>query len=247
MAKKKKHEEHENHERWLVSYADFITLLFAFFVILYATSQKDLAKQQEVQKSIAKAFDPMVEFGGLIGKFIDLNDNQAIIPPPIPVVPQEGSIQEVQNAIERVLESEMGEKEFHDLVEVRHDRVGVRVALQASGFFDSGSTLIREESLAALTKIGKVLKATGRDLIVEGHTDNQPISSSKYASNWELSAVRATTIVRYLISRHEIPAAKLAAIAYSDQRPLGPNDTPENRSKNRRIEVLIVMNPQAQQ
>src|ERR1035438_767198 len=105
MAKKKHEEEHENHERWLVSYADFITLLFAFFTILYATSQRDVSKAQEFQRSIQKAFRSFIDFGGLQGKFVDTNEATQLIPPPIDVVPQEGmGPKEAQEDIERQFE-----------------------------------------------------------------------------------------------------------------------------------------------
>jgi len=242
MARRQKHEEHENHERWLVSYADFITLLFAFFTVLYATSQHDIAKQIEVEKAITKAFDPLVEFGGLIGRYIDVNTDVSLLPPPIPLVPQEGHGQEeVKQAVQNILEKEMGEETYRELIEIKTDKEGVRVSVKASGFFDPGSALIREDSLRSLEKIGDVLKATNRNLRVEGHTDDQPIHTEKFPSNWELSATRATTVVRYLIARHHIHPSRLAAVAYADQRPKVSNDSDKNRAQNRRIDVLILM------
>src|SRR5882724_10767711 len=110
MARKKHEEEHENHERWLVSYADFITLLFAFFTVLYATSQHDIAKAQEFQRSIQKAFRSFIDFGGLLGRFVENNEATQLIPPPIDVVPMEGpGSQEMQNEVERQMEKELGE------------------------------------------------------------------------------------------------------------------------------------------
>src|SRR5450755_1188883 len=149
---KKKHAEHENHERWLVSYADFITLLFAFFTVLYATSQHDVSKAQEFQRSIQKAFRSFIDFGGLQGKYVDTNEATQLIPPPIDVVPQEGmGPKEAQEDIERQFEKELGEDEEKKMIEEIHaDTVGVRVSLASSSFFDSGSALIREEALPAL-------------------------------------------------------------------------------------------------
>src|ERR1700677_3876000 len=131
MAKKKHEEEHENHERWLVSYADFITLLFAFFTILYATSQKDAAKAQEFQKSIQKAFKSYIDFGGTQGKFIDNQTATEIIPPPIDVVPMDGGPKETQDYIEREIEKVLGtddEKEY--ISDIRSDAMGVHVSLE---------------------------------------------------------------------------------------------------------------------
>jgi chemotaxis protein MotB len=248
MARKKHEEEHENHERWLVSYADFITLLFAFFTILYATSQKDISKAQEFQRSVQKAFRSFVDFGGLQGKFVDTNEATQHIPPPIDVVPQEGlGPLEMQDYVDRELEKELSDEDMSKYVELRTDAMGLRVSLAASSFFDGGSALIREEALPALDKIAKVMKRTNRNLIVEGHTDNVPISTPKFPSNWELSATRASTIVRYLILQHRIEPYRLAAIGYADQRPIVQNDTPLSRSKNRRIDILVVTDPKKTQ
>jgi chemotaxis protein MotB len=241
MAKKKHEEEHENHERWLVSYADFITLLFAFFTILYATSQKDISKAQEFQKSIQKAFRSFVDFGGVQGKFVDNQSATQIIPPPIDVVPLEGGPQETQDFIEREIEKALGESDEKIYIsDIRSDSEGVHVSLASSTFFDPGETLIKEQALPALEKICKVIVTLNRRLIIEGHTDNVPIHTQRFPSNWELSATRASTIVRYMIARHKFDASKLAAVGYADQRPLTANDTPEHRSKNRRIDILIV-------
>ena len=240
MAKKKHEEEHENHERWLVSYADFITLLFAFFTILYATSQKDISKAQDFQKSLQQAFKSFIDFGGLPGQYVDHKEATQFLPPPIDVVPQEGKGPlEMQDYLERELDKEMTEDEDKS-VEFYTDATGLRVSLASSTFFDPGDALIRQEALPALSKIAKALKKSNRNLIIEGHTDNQGIHTAKFPSNWELSATRACTIVRYFETQHAYPASKLAPIGYADQRPRFPNDTPEHRAKNRRIDILIV-------
>src|SRR5580692_11076891 len=133
MAKKKREEEHENHERWLVSYADFITLLFAFFVILYATSAKDISKAQEFQKSVQKAFRSFVDFGGLQGKYVDTNEATQFIPPPIDVVPQEGAGPlEMLDYVDREFDKELGEEEEKNTLDLRTDSQGVRVTIADS-------------------------------------------------------------------------------------------------------------------
>src|SRR5688572_21827558 len=216
MAKKKHAEEHENHERWLVSYADFITLLFAFFTVLYATSQKDISKAQEFQRSVQKAFRSFVDFGGLQGKYVDTYENTQIIPPPIDVVPQEGAGPlEMKDYVDRELEKEFTEAELQELVELNTDVAGLKVSLAASSFFDSGSALIREEALPTLDKLARTLKKTSRRLIIQGHTDNLAIpQGGRFPSNWELSATRAATIVRYLITQHQISPRRLAVVGF---------------------------------
>lgn len=245
MAKKKHEEEHENHERWLVSYADFITLLFAFFTILYATSQKDISKAQEFQRSIQKAFRSFVDFGGVQGKFVDNQTASQIIPPPIDVVPLEGGPQETQDYVQREIEKALGEDDEKNYIsDIRSDAQGVHVSLASSTFFDPGESLIKEQALPALEKICKVVAKLNRRMIIEGHTDNVPIHNERFPSNWELSATRASTIVRYMIARHKVDASHLTAVGFADQRPLNPNDTPEHRAKNRRIDILIVTDDQ---
>lgn len=238
---KKHEEEHENHERWLVSYADFITLLFAFFVILYATSAKDVSKAQEFQRSVQKAFRSFVDFGGLEGKYVDSNQSTQFLPPPIDVVPQEGAgPQEMLDYVDREMEKELGEQDEKNLLDLRTDSQGVRVTIADSFLFDSGSALLKESALLKLDRLSKVFKKTKRKLIIEGYTDDQAIHTPLFPSNWELSAARACTLVRYLILAHSVDAKLLAAVGYADQHPLLPNDTAENRAKNRRIDVLIV-------
>jgi chemotaxis protein MotB len=247
MAKKKHEEEHENHERWLVSYADFITLLFAFFTILYATSQHDVSKAQEFQRSVQKAFRSYLDFGGLQGKYVDTYEATQLIPPPIDVVPQEGAGPlEMKDYVERELENEMDEGDAKQFFEVYTEASGAKVRIRASTFFDPGSALIREEALPALEKVAKVLKKTQRKLVVEGHTDDQNIQSSQFPSNWELSATRASTIVRYFTTIHGISPKRLIAVGYADQKPVVPNDTPEQRAQNRRIDILIVTDQKKQ-
>lgn len=237
---KKHEEEHENHERWLVSYADFITLLFAFFTVLYATSQKDVAKAEEFQRSVQKAFRSFIDFGGLMGKYVGHNEHTQIIPPAIDVVPQEGpGPEEILEDIDRSLQASLGE-ESKEMIELNTDSVGVRVSLAANSFFDSGNAYIRRESLKALDLIAKVLRKNTRPVLIEGHTDSMPISTEQFPSNWELSSARASTIVRYFVERHMISPKRMAAIGYADQRPIVPNDTEQHRARNRRIDILIV-------
>ncbi len=243
MARRRREEEHENHERWLVSYADFITLLFAFFTVLYATSQHDVKKQEEFEKSIRKYFSG--SSGGIgagIGDFNTESENKNLIESPIAgFPPMSAGPQEVQDYVQRVLKKSMSKEEYQEAVQdIRHDSVGARIQLAASALFPSGSAELKVSSAAALDKIGELLRQSNRRIIIEGHTDNEPVHTVKYPSNWELSAVRATKVLRYLAARDQIDVKRMAAIAYADQKPVAINDTEINRAKNRRIEILIV-------
>jgi len=240
--KKNVHEEHENHERWLVSYADFITLLFAFFTVLYATSQRDIAKQKEFEQSIRRSFRSFLDFGGVQGGQTFHDQDTSPIPPPIDLFPpSNGTPSELEESIDRITSKIMSKEEKAEFIsEIRHDALGVEISLAANALFPTGSDQFSDKGLKALNKIGAVLKASGRKLIIQGHTDNQPINTTRFPSNWELSAARATRIVRYLISRQGINPSQIVAVAYGEHKPVASNDTEQGRAKNRRIEIMMV-------
>lgn len=244
---KRRDEEHDNQERWLVSYADFITLLFAFFTVLYATSNQDLTKQKEFESSVRKAFLLIAQMGkgSGPGDYANPDENSSPIPPPIELFrkPYAGNA-ELANALERMVDEKISKEEKAGLkLEIREDAFGIRLSLDSTAMFDSGSTVMKKEGLNVFNKLAEILKETEKGLIVEGHTDSLPISTALYPSNWELAAARASTIVRYLIKVHKVEAAKLTAVSLADQRPIAANDTEEGRKKNRRIEILLTTKP----
>jgi chemotaxis protein MotB len=244
MARRRRFES-ENHERWLISYSDFITLLFAFFTVMYATSQADVEKAAKFEKSFKKA----------MGMFQTSGNNTGVMSDPIPSHIKDGSPieipiklfndphasrKELKDALWQLIDTKMTEQQVKDSgLEIRDDEEGVRITLTSSKLFPEGSAKIIPEALKRLDAVGEILKLANRRLIVEGHTDNEIIASDNYPSNWELAAARASTIVRYLIKRHQVSSDLLSVASYADQRPLAPNDSEENRSKNRRIEILI--------
>jgi chemotaxis protein MotB len=240
VARRKNHEEHENHERWLVSYADFITLLFAFFVVLYATSTQNEEKEKKFEDSVRAQFKmaggegkKSSDEGGLLGQVID----------PIDVFQQRNvGNGELEDYVDRLLQKNMSAEERKLAIGgLRHDSVGVRISLAASTFFPVGQAKLRLPALRSLDKIADILKKSKNRIIIEGHTDDQAlVNGGAIESNWELASLRATSVVRYLIKYHGISPKRLAAISYADQKPLVPNTTDENRAKNRRIEILIV-------
>lgn len=236
--RRKKHEEHENHERWLVSYADFITLLFAFFVVLYATSSRNEEKEKKFEDTVRAEFKmagsagSSQNQGGMTGQVID----------PIEFF-QDRNVGngELEDYVEKMLQKNMTDQERKLAIGgLRHDSMGVRITLAAATFFPSGSAQLRLPALRSLDKVAQILKTSNQKLIIEGHTDSQQVFDKDIGSNWELASLRATSVVRYLIKYHDIDPKRLAAISYADVKPLVPNTTDENRAKNRRIEILIV-------
>lgn len=249
MAKRsKKHEEHENHERWLVSYADFITLLFAFFVVLYATSNADVEKQKEFEDSVRTNLKLSLSgSGGSSGTVQNPAEEAVAALVADGKFPQKGGARETEDYVERSLSKNMGDGEKKKAIQdVHHDSIGVRIALAAATFFPGGSAKLKMSSLKTLDQVAAILKQTERRVIIEGHTDNQPVESKEFPSNWELASQRATSVVRYLIKYHKMDPKRFAAISYADQKPVAANDTPENQAKNRRIEILIVTDDKAE-
>lgn len=243
---KRKAEEAENHERWLVSYADFITLLFAFFTVLYATSQADNEKQAKFEKSFKQAFGMQTGNGdGVLSRPFPYAQNEgSVVESPIKVFNDRfASKSEVRDAIWQIVNDSLTEQQIKDAgLNITDDTEGVRIALNSNKLFVPGAAKIQPESLKSLDVVSEILKKTGKKLSVEGHTDNLNIESNVFPSNWELAAARSATIVRYFIKRHKIEPTLLSAVSYADQRPLASNKTEEGRSKNRRIEILISLN-----
>jgi chemotaxis protein MotB len=236
-----RHEDQDSSDRWLVSYADFITLLFAFFTVLYATAQQDVKKQEQFQDSARKYFSGGIGFGSAGDISADSNSNVFIQPVFQTFPPPGSSAREVQSYIQHELQTNLTPDEYKATVEsVRSDAAGVRMQLASATLFAPGSSSLREEALAPLDKIAVLLKASKRRVVVEGHTDDVPIHTEQFPSNWELSSARATKIVRYLVQRHGIDPSRLIPVGYADTKPLVPNKDAASRAKNRRIELMMV-------
>lgn len=244
MARKKVQEEHENLERWMVSYADFITLLFAFFVVMYAISSVNEGKYRVLSDAIVTAFnekqtsDKMINLGQKTpeilqgtGRPIGKSTPQKV-PPPNPVAEHMKTIaKDVLGAMESLVKQGQ--------VRVTQSARGIQVEINASTLFSSGDATLQPASIEALSAVARVLAGTDNPIQVEGHTDNIPIQSPNYPSNWELSSARAGSVVR-LLTEQGVPPSRLVAIGYADNKPLDANTTSEGRARNRRVNVLIL-------
>jgi chemotaxis protein MotB len=256
MARKKKHEKEANHERWLVSYADFITLLFAVFVTLYAMSQTDKKKVEEVMNSMRESFGYSRASAAATKPNVIDNSDLRIIPSLRPEVLNPGPRSRKVTGVDGKGQGHAEEKDFREIkasieaylvkygaqdkVAVEINRRGLVVSLKEAGFFDSGSAAVKKSSYELLEQIAQSLSSYANGLRVEGHTDNVPISSSQFLSNWELSTNRATTIVHYLINSHDFAAGKLSATGYGEFRPVADNASEEGRRKNRRVDIVML-------
>lgn len=222
--KKKKHEEHENHERWLVSYADFITLLFAFFVTMYSTSSVQEGKFRAVSDSAENAFNP----SHYSAKKIEIGPNFSA---------KERKTAQIGHIV--AIKEAFKELEKSNKMNVFQDRRGIVIRITDTALFNSGSAEIRKEAIEAVDRLAGVLAPMKENIHVEGHTDNMPINSVQFPSNWELSSARSTSIVRNFIS-HGVDPARLTAIGYGEYRPIAGNDTEEGRGRNRRVDIVIL-------
>ena len=249
MAKKKKQEPHINLERWMVSYADFVTLLFATFVVLYALSQVDIKAFTSLENSIKQAFSAPSLMQGSQGVLNDGNNimendsaDSMVEPLMMEYVSQkyeDDSYEKIQQDVKKMTQS--GEIDGVETIETDQ---GLIVRFNDDYLFPSGSAKILPSAKSKLDKIGAVIakRFMLHNMRIEGHTDNQPIVSSQYPSNWELSSARASAIVRYMISRFSFMPSLFTAVGYADTRPLKANDSASGRAKNRRVEILILRN-----
>jgi len=232
-----------SHDRWLVSYADFITLLFAFFVVLYAFARADQKKQRAITNAVDQGFNAL----GLFTTTHDRADNSAraeqpALPVNIVMGEQFASPGKVKSDLEhmhRDLEHRLASQIGDHTVAIKMGRDGLVISLKEAGFFDSGSATPHPGSIGALRQIAAALSASPYDVRVEGHTDNLPIHSGQFASNWELSSARATRIARLLLDLHAVQAEKLSAAGYAEFHPVDTNDTPQGRANNRRVDLVI--------
>lgn len=258
MSRKKRHEEHANHERWLVSYADFITLLFAFFVVLYSSSQVDKRKVGQLSLAIQVAFQQMGVFETsntklplstsapmpfqdvqAIENVVRSQDLQRFVQPSQGALSNSvlpGDIVDIQSQIEKALAPEIQ----RHVVELTSRREGLVISLREIGFFESGSAIIRSSSLDAIDRLAGILKNRDEMLRIEGHTDNVPIHNAQFQSNWELSTSRATELIEMFVTRYNFSPARLAAAGYAEYHPVDSNSTPEGRAHNRRVDIVVL-------
>jgi chemotaxis protein MotB len=250
---KKKHPEHVNHERWLVSYADFITLLFAFFVVLFASSQSDKKKQVKLSVAMQSAFTPLGAFEAH-SKIPPLSDVSgaavsdaapAALTPPIPSTHLE-TPEETQRRLTKFLAQQVAAGNIRPgSITMRITPDGLVISLHEAGFFPSGSAEVRAASIPVLSLLAATLPAS--PLRVEGHTDNVPIHTAQFATNWELSTARATAIARLLLEHGPIDPVNLSAAGYAEFHPVASNATEDGRTQNRRVDIILLRHPAASQ
>lgn len=258
MARRKRHEEHENHERWLVSYADFITLLFAFFVVMYAISSVNEGKYRVLSETLETVFtkpnrsaDP-IQIGEL-----SRGEGPRVASPGAPEVPtfdielpeipqetepvKDNSIEDIEQLNEQ-LSSALSVLIENDDVIIKQTDDWLEVEIKSNFLFGSGEARLASDAVPVIGQIADVLAPVANPIQVEGFTDNIPITTPRFPSNWELSASRAASVVN-LMSRFGVEPERMSAIGYGEFKPIADNDTEIGRQKNRRV-VLVILGSQ---
>ncbi len=238
--RKQQHEEAEADERWVISYADLVTLLFGFFILLYATADQNIAKFESLARGLSDAFNVPVNEG--------LDDGTPLFDGGTGIVPggqdnREALIEDdllfVRNFIEQrsIAEGLVGK------IVVSQETDGISIRLADNLIFPTASADLRPEALPLLDIAAAVVNELGREVRVEGHTDNVPVTTDRYPSNWELSSARATAVLRYVVDEGAADPAMIFAAGYGEHRPVASNLTPEGRALNRRADLVILYPP----
>ncbi|HUK41407.1 MAG TPA: flagellar motor protein MotB [Candidatus Acidoferrales bacterium] len=251
MAKKRGPEAPENHERWLVSYADFITLLFAFFVVMFASSQTDKARAKQVSQAVEKALEeghsvgvPAAVAKILGGTVDDKGQGNAMMKGPggaqhatKETPPQ--NVVELLPALQR-LNSELENEIKAGKIEMHLEPRGLVISLRQSAFFPSGGDQLDDSSLTTMGKLAALIGTIPNPIQLEGHTDSVPIHNARFKSNWELSCARGIAVLEALCGNFGLSRQRFSVVGRADTLPIDSNDTPQGRARNRRVDVVIV-------
>ena len=242
MSKRRHTHEHANHERWLVSYADFMTLLFALFVVLFASSHHDKKTIQTVSNAVRNGFQQM-------GSFSSSNGTPAFSPSdmakPAHTSPAQNGAAGIDVVeLQRKLTQALGKEIQRQEIVMRMTPEGFVISLHELGFFNSGEATLQPGAGDKIKRIASVLIQYGLDMRVEGHSDNVPIHTAAFASNWELSTARAMAVTMMLLKESAVDPKLLSVAGYGEYHPAADNDTPEGRRANRRVDIVVVSTSQ---
>lgn len=230
---KKKHEEHENHERWLVSYADFITLLFAFFVVMYSVSSVNEGKFRVLSESLVSSFTNNKPVGELSLVNLPIQKSKQI------QVTEEQKPTDNIRPLLKVANAITAAK-VPQGVKITSTERGLNIRINDEALFSSGSASMNPQIQEFIDLIASLVKDLPNLIAVEGHTDNQPIHSAAFPSNWDLSTSRANSLIRYLTEHHQLAANRFSSTGYAGTRPVESNDTPDGQAANRRVELIVL-------
>lgn len=242
--------EHENHERWLVSYADFITLLFAFFVVMFATSQTDRAKAQQVSDSVKKALAGQ-PISNVLAAILGPGDAAKMRPPThdpqqMPAMPNakpaDGDPARLAELLPslKILSKELEDEIQNGSIQLSMGPRGLTISFRQAALFPSGEDIIAPGAYNSIEKVARAMKQIPNPARLEGHTDSQPIHNSHFRSNWELSAARSIAVLELLTKRYEISPERISIAGYAETAPIAGNESEDGRSRNRRVDIVIL-------
>ncbi len=242
MARRPKRPEHDNHERWMVSYADFITLLFAFFVVMYAISSVNEGKYKVFSVSVNHAFGANGKAGE--GSAVHLSEEEIYFKSLVDrrnarMAEKQRKQNERMQTLAKTLNETMDKFVKSGQMNVSQTGRGIEMEINASALFNQGEADIQPEAKKTLADAARVLVDNDYAIEVEGHTDNLPISTARFPSNWELSSARASSVVRLFIDQG-VAAKRLKAVGSADNQPVQSNDTAEGRARNRRVTITVL-------
>jgi chemotaxis protein MotB len=246
MRRRRKADQHANHERWLVSYADFITLLFAFFVVMFASAQADHGNAARVSESVRKALEEGQMKAAVAAILGGSKDNKgqgnAMMKGPGGTQPSAAETKPPADlavsmeSLRAALKPEIEKGQLQITLQKR----GLVISLREAAFFASGNDAVYRGTYVSIEKIARAIAAVPSQVRLEGHTDSVPIHNSHFRSNWELSAARSIAMLELLVSKFDIPPQRLAVAGYADTVPIESNDTDEGRAHNRRVDIIIL-------
>lgn len=233
MSKKKKHKPHEEEggEAWLLPYSDLMTLLLAVFIVLFAVSNIDKAKSEQMSQEFSEKMMNQSYNAAAMAEHSD---------PKMSGASADQSEMEKMAALKAELDKELKSENLTASVKTSIDERGLVISLNNAIFFDPGSAELRKDTENTLLEIGNTISVMNNYIRVEGHTDNVPMNSTTYRSNWDLSAARAANVVRLLTSQTKIPPERMIAVGYGEYRPVADNSTEEGRAQNRRIDIIVL-------
>lgn len=238
----RRNHESVSHERWLISYSDFVTLLFAFFVVLFATTYRDNQSIRKLSRAIHNGFQTMGAFsqdGPPTNSEFDQSPEKLQTDELSLKRPTAGSAADMR-LLRKQLEAALGKELRNHEIVLQMTPEGFTISLKELGFFDSGRATLLPGAADKLKRIAKVLSRPGLEIRVEGHSDNQPIHNDQFRSNWELSAARAMNVLLLLVDDAGFDPRNISAAGFGEFRPVSDNSTPEGRRMNRRVDLVVV-------
>ncbi|HEX4809410.1 MAG TPA: flagellar motor protein MotB [Bryobacteraceae bacterium] len=239
--RRKDHQAHANHERWVISYADFITLLFAFFVVMFATANADKGKARAVSEAVKAALSESKE--SKVAELVKAaaEEDKATAG---------GKPEDVKKELAptaKLLSQQLHPEIAKGLIELKMESRGLVISFKQAALFDSGADVVKPSAIDSIAKVAQAVLGIPNPVRLEGHTDNQPIHNSRFNNNWELSSARSIAMLQLMTSKLNIPVQRLAVSGYADVAPVASNENEDGRARNRRVDVVILSSQAAMQ